>query len=70
MVARHRGRESRGCEVKLRVDHGGGYDLVDTDGTLDFDGGSLIVWRDNTRAHLVAAYSPTGWQAASWEVDS
>lgn len=56
--------------MKLRVDYNGSYDLVETDGTLDFDGGSLIVWRDNTRAHLVAAYSPIGWQAASWEVDS
>ena len=56
--------------MKLRVDYNGSYDLVDTDGTLDFDGGSLIVWRDSSRAHLVAAYSPTGWHSISWEVDS
>ena len=56
--------------MKLRVDYNGSYDLVDTDGTLDFDGGSLIVWRDSSRAHLVAAYSPTGWQSISWEGDS
>lgn len=56
--------------MKLRVDYNGSYDLVDTDGTLDFDGGSLIVWRDSSRAHLVAAYSPVGWQSISWEVDS
>lgn len=52
---------------RLRVDHCGGYDLVATDGTLDFDGGSLLVWRDHSRGHLVAAYGPaTGW-SARWE---
>lgn len=52
---------------RLRVDHVGGMDLLKTSGGLDFDGGSLIVWRDETRTHLVAAYSPASGWVASWE---
>ena len=34
--------------LKARVDIGNGeYVLVHTDGTFDFDGGSLIIWRDS-----------------------
>ena len=54
--------------LKVRVEIGNEeYVLVHTDGTFDFDGGSLIIWRDNTRQHLGAAFSPTGWQSLSWE---
>ena len=54
--------------LKVRVDIGNDeYVLVHTDGPFDFDGGSLIIWRDNTRQHLGAAFSPTGWQSLSWE---
>ena len=56
--------------LKVRVDSGNDeYVLVHTDGTFDFDGGSLIIWRDNTRTHLGAAFSPTGWESLTWEVD-
>lgn len=54
----------------FRVDHFGGYDLLKTDGTFDFDGGSLIVWRDRSRSHLLASYGPaTGWMG-TWEGDA
>ncbi|WP_411707811.1 hypothetical protein ACLI1L_000184 [Corynebacterium sp. LaCa117] len=53
----------------FRVYHPDGHDRLKTDGTLDFDGGSLLVWRDNTRTHLVAAYSPGGWITAHWETN-
>ena len=54
--------------LKARVDIGNDeYVLVHTDGTSDFDGGSLIIWRDNSRTHLGAAFSPTGWESLSWE---
>lgn len=47
---------------KFRIDHVWGTDIVDTEGTFDFDGGSLLVWKDQARRHLVAAYSPaTQW---------
>lgn len=52
---------------RLQVEHNTGIDLVDTDGTLDFDGGSLIVWRDCTRSHLVVAYGPSSGWVCSWE---
>lgn len=54
---------------KLRVDHPEGYDLLGTDGTMDFDGGSLIVWRDRSRGHLLKGYGPGGWLSCSWEDD-
>lgn len=51
----------------LRVDYHHGYDLLRTDGTLDFDGGTLIVWRDNSRTHLLKAYGPgSGW-TCEWD---
>ena len=53
---------------KLRVTRPDGvYDLLATDGTMDFDGGSLIVWRDKDRKHLIASYSPIGWLTTDWE---
>lgn len=52
---------------KLQVEHATGIDLLITDGTLDFDGGTLIVWRDQSRRHLVAAYSPSSRWVCSWE---
>lgn len=53
---------------KLRVTRPDGvYDLLATDGTMDFDGGSLLVWRDKTRTHLIASYSPIGWLTTDWE---
>lgn len=46
----------------LRVDYHQGYDLLKTDGALDFDGGTLIVWRDKSRTHMLKAYGPgCGW---------
>ena len=54
---------------KLCVDHIGGVDFLVTDGTLDFDGGSLIVWKDNTRSHILAAYSPASYWVMSWDTD-
>lgn len=46
----------------VRVEHLGGADEMTTDGTFDFDGGSLLIWKDNTKQELVAAYSPaTAW---------
>lgn len=46
----------------VRVEHLGGADEMTTDGTFDFDGGSLLVWKDHTKQELVAAYSPaTAW---------
>lgn len=53
----------------LRVEHNTGVDLLKTSGTMDFDGGSLIVWRDERRTHMVAAYSPSSGWVASWEGD-
>ncbi|WP_313546422.1 hypothetical protein [Corynebacterium sp.] len=53
----------------LRVITPTGYDRIDTDGTLDFDGGSLLVWRNSSRKHLIAAYSPQGWLTAGWETE-
>lgn len=50
----------------LRVEHKDGYDLVESDGAVDFDGGSLIVWRDITRSHMTGAYSPGCWLRAFW----
>lgn len=52
----------------LRVEHNTGVDLLRTTGAMDFDGGSLIVWRDGKRDHLVAAYGPASGWVASWEV--
>lgn len=53
----------------FRVDHADGFDLLQTDGTFDFDGGSLLVWQDNRRAHLLAAYGPGGWTCARWATE-
>ena len=54
--------------MRVRVEIGDGeYLIAHTDGTFDFDGGSLIIWRDNTRQHLVAAFGPAGWKSLSWE---
>ena len=54
--------------MRVRVEIGDGeYLIAHTDGTFDFDGGSLIIRRDNTRQHLVAAFGPTGWKSLSWE---
>ena len=52
---------------KLRVEHNTGVDLLKTTGVMDFDGGTLIVWRDERRNHLVAAYGPSSGWVASWE---
>lgn len=53
----------------FRVIHRDGHDRLATDGTFDFDGGTLLVWRDKSRAHLLAAYGPGGWLTAHWETD-
>lgn len=50
----------------LRVDRPGGHDVCETSGTLDFDGGSLLVWRDHRRSHLVVAYGPGGWYSCRY----
>lgn len=50
----------------FRVEHSRGVDLLKTDGTFDFDGGSLLVWRDRSRTHLLAAYSPSTEWIATW----
>lgn len=42
-------------------------DLLQTTGTMDFDGGTLIVWRDERRNHLLAAYGPSSGWVVSWE---
>lgn len=54
---------------KLRVDYHMGYDLLATDGTLDFDGGTLVVWRDKTRSHLLKAYGPSSGWTCEWDPD-
>lgn len=51
----------------LRVEHNRGVDLLKTDGTFDFDGGTLLVWREKSRSHLLAAYSPNTEWIATWE---
>lgn len=53
----------------FRVEHNRGVDLLKTDGTFDFDGGSLLVWREKSRTHLLAAYSPSTEWIAMWEED-
>lgn len=53
----------------FRVDHATGFDLLHTDGTFDFDGGSLLVWQDKRRSHLLAAYAPGGWLCARWATE-
>lgn len=52
---------------RFRVDHHRGYDLLETDGTFDFDGGTLVVWKDHTRTHLLAAYSPASRWVGTWD---
>lgn len=52
---------------RFRVDHYQGYDLLETDGTFDFDGGTLVVWKDHTRKHLLASYSPSSRWVGYWD---
>lgn len=47
---------------KFRIEHIWGEDVIEADGTFDFDGGTLIVWKDKTRTYLIASYGPsTQW---------